>query len=1163
MAEQLLGDRYRLVRKVLPGNTSRGIPELWEAHDSGDIYYAKVWRRPKGAHSDIQALWNREVRSLSRLQGYPGAGQLFARLHDLDANENAFFAILDGGRRSLLSEVIEQRSSHDWLTNLGEVGRRRNLWEGLLRIAEAIVVLHRDGTLHRSISTSSIFVGPNGGADFRLSGFEWSLRVAGREGAAREIGRNAKHPRAPELDKNEGEYSTATDWFDFGLVAAELFGAKVRGTKKRAEIRASIGRLGNLNEAERYILNRLIAEDFENRLLDGEEIVQDLTNLVRTLGKTLLGTGRSLIVALRPAVSGELTQAVFAASKHNVSADEPLAICDWVKKDLAGDIKIISRAKPYPHYVLQGKCLEYRAKQWSLNGLETWDIAFCEQIEQKPKSLPDDEVYSLGERNLDVITFSRAVQKTRSIRDRSLSWERAFPFRENRTVLPQELADVHDFFRVTQQLTTVLTAAEICPVVVTELNVGNVETTISVTPIEDGRRNNVAQALGIPNPSEQLRDWFEFGVEDVDIDEDGDPTSDRYYLLEKPKLTGEDDRTQWQFIGATATVNGPVYRFKYRGVRNIAKRHLFLAKNHEGTIKQLRRQHKAISDLTAHEGLLRFLADPQSSMRFRRDRAPNQSSKISLDKSKQDALKGLWATEPAFLVQGPPGTGKTTLIKAFIDILFKEDPSAQVLISAHSHHTVDDVRNKISELFEENALTKPILLRLGGKIKTRHDVEPVTQEILKNMLKSDLYDRSPEHLQQRLRDCALVSDEIANDEDADLHAMQILCQDAANVTFTTLNAGPLAELNERGRRFDWSIIEEAGKAHGFDMAIALQESHRIILIGDHFQLSPFNARVLKDLLAEPLRVKTAIKQGAAFASGLVDPSLVEDNEERESFVERCSRWREMVNVFEYLFEQESNSSSDRTATWTLTDQHRMHPDIAELVGRTFYRDGQNGTILKTPEEVRTRFLGQSPFIISEGSKLESYPIIWCDVPWVQRKRWAEGEVDGLFVSPVETETLARVLSQIHPKGDTKCEVQILSPYNNQLDAIRTKIAEMSNNNEIPHMFKPPFNLKFKSRMGATVDEFQGSEADIVIVSLVRNNGLPPAKSLGFLKESNRMNVLLSRARHKLVIIGSWDFFDSRCDKFTNEDDEHYYIGTMMSVMKSLECEDRLKIVRDF
>jgi hypothetical protein len=98
----------------------------------------------------------------------------------------------------------------------------------------------------------------------------------------------------------------------------------------------------------------------------------------------------------------------------------------------------------------------------------------------------------------------------------------------------------------------------------------------------------------------------------------------------------------------------------------------------------------------------------------------------------------------------------------------------------------------------------------------------------------------------------------------------------------------------RGRRFDWSIIEEAGKAHGFDMAAALQESHRILLIGDHFQLPPFDALRIRNLLSEPLRVRNAIRVGAQFGPGLIDASIVEDVDETDSFDIRCGQWREMV-----------------------------------------------------------------------------------------------------------------------------------------------------------------------------------------------------------------------------------------------------------------------------
>lgn len=153
MAELVLGN-YRLSRKIIQGNSKRGVPDLWQAEDLGDLYYAKVWPKYGGDNHELQALWNREIRGLMRLQGYPGASDLFVKLRDLNSSDKYFFAILEGGRRQILSKVLEERSRYPWLVNLAEVGRRRPLWEGLLRIAEGLSILHREGTLHRSLSPS-------------------------------------------------------------------------------------------------------------------------------------------------------------------------------------------------------------------------------------------------------------------------------------------------------------------------------------------------------------------------------------------------------------------------------------------------------------------------------------------------------------------------------------------------------------------------------------------------------------------------------------------------------------------------------------------------------------------------------------------------------------------------------------------------------------------------------------------------------------------------------------------------------------------------------------------------------------------------------------------------------------------------------------------------
>ncbi|KAG9027743.1 hypothetical protein FS842_004883, partial [Serendipita sp. 407] len=66
----------------------------------------------------------------------------------------------------------------------------------------------------------------------------------------------------------------------------------------------------------------------------------------------------------------------------------------------------------------------------------------------------------------------------------------------------------------------------------------------------------------------------------------------------------------------------------------------------------------------------------------------------------------------------------------------------------------------------------------------------------------------------------------------------------------------------------------------------------------------------------------------------------------------------------------------------------------------------------------------------------------------------------------------------------------------------------------------------------TVDNFQGEEADVVILSLVRNHGYEKAGTIGFLKSPNRVNVALTRARHGLFVFGNGDLLSSKSDMWT-------------------------------
>lgn len=1147
--------RYTLKRKILVGNPKRGIPELWLSQDAGDIYYIKIWQKNSGEETAIQGLWNREVRGLMRLQSYPGASELFVKLRDLDSDDKRYYAVIEGGRNLLLEQALNERARYPWLVNLSEASRRRALWEGLLKIARAVGLLHREGTLHRSLGPGAVFVDPEGLGEFRLSGFEWSLRVSGN-GNGNENPVADRKFSAPELDKGRSEYSTATDWFDYGLLCGEVFGLPVKSISKRSAIQTIISDIRYLRDAERAIIADLLLDDQDARLTDTEEIEQRLAGILSDLGAVTSSATRSLTLAMRLGPDREISQRIEVASERLAKADDPISQRNWIQRDIEERCQIIGRTSPNFHYVLKGAQLEYRLSPWSLSGSETWDVAFCERLERKPRVSPDDQVFVGNDKRIEVQLYPHVRSNFSRARDRSAPWNKTFPINKPKLSLPPDLRTIHEFFRVTQQLDAVVIAAQICAAEVRDVDYTETETFVSIAPVHEPARSDLAKALKLASPADQLSDLFRLGASDFLDDDDTDTNGyGDFSLLDRPTIGSETSTIVWKFVRSTSTPATPVYVFKAPGRVPEPSGRVYLARNHGGNLAQLKRRHKAIDDLRLFGGLLRYISAPHENSRTTTELSPISKPTVVLDDRKRDILERIWRTYPAFAVQGPPGTGKTTLLQAFLERLLSADMTAQVLVTAHSHHTVDDVRRKTTELLEKLGLADDlIMVRLGGPASDS-DPSQIAERILQRLSRSELGRTAPEKIRARIDNALGFGRQ--GDESADFRTMQLLVQDAANITYCTLNSSGLADLADRGRRFDWSVIEEAGKAHGFDMATALQESHRLLLIGDHHQLPPFNVDRFVEILSDPARVKNAIETGSRFAPSLIDPSLVVDDDTREPLEQRCADWLRMIRFFGALFERGATGQYGVSSSATLTSQHRMHPHIADLVGRVFYPDEGDGTLINSPVETVERFKEPPPFLIKSDSWMPEHRLVWCDIEWIQKDKFAEGEVEGLFASEVEANCVSNILNQFSSLPDLPCEVQILSPYNNQLRAIRATLESQHASGQLEEMFHPPFDLMSGKRMGATVDEFQGSEADLVVVSLVRNNGLVPRKSIGFLKERNRMNVLLSRAKHKLIIVGSWEFFATRCDEFTSDYDDHSYLADLMREVEAARKSGRL------
>ena len=276
------------------------------------------------------------------------------------------------------------------------------------------------------------------------------------------------------------------------------------------------------------------------------------------------------------------------------------------------------------------------------------------------------------------------------------------------------------------------------------------------------------------------------------------------------------------------------------------------------------------------------------------------------------------------------------------------------------------------------------------------------------------------------------------------------------------------------------ICEEAGKILGAHILTAFLPSvEHVILIGDHEQLRP----------------------------QINNHELRQDHPRGEWFALDVSLFERFVRP---------RPGEVKLPFITLRTQRRMHPSIAELVRKTLYPALEDhATVFDYPEVdgMRKRF-----FWLDHEHNEDSV---------------LERDVSKSFSksNAFEVKIIAAVVSHLvrqgtHGTGD----IVVLTPYLGQLRKIKQRLRSSSeivvgerdladldargiqdDSGVTTNRLIGPWKTTLSETLHvATVDNFQGEEAKIVVVSLVRSND---ERRCGFLKTSNRINVFLSRARH--------------------------------------------------
>jgi len=178
-----------------------------------------------------------------------------------------------------------------------------------------------------------------------------------------------------------------------------------------------------------------------------------------------------------------------------------------------------------------------------------------------------------------------------------------------------------------------------------------------------------------------------------------------------------------------------------------------------------------------------------------------------------------------------------------------------------------------------------------------------------------------------------------------------------------------------------------------------------------------------------------------------------------------------------------------TVARLLTTQYRMHADIARFSSHEFY----GGRLIADPSVVG--HLLRDLEGIADAPPFDT-PIEFIDTAGAGFDE-EEEEEGSSRENPQEANLTIRVVKELIAGGLSAAQVSVITPYNAQARLIRAAFPDG----------EPEVD---------SVDGFQGREKEAIVVSMVRSNH---EGQIGFLADTRRMNVAMTRARRKLILIG--------------------------------------------
>lgn len=424
-----------------------------------------------------------------------------------------------------------------------------------------------------------------------------------------------------------------------------------------------------------------------------------------------------------------------------------------------------------------------------------------------------------------------------------------------------------------------------------------------------------------------------------------------------------------------------------------------------------------------------------------------------LNASQQAAVDKIVAANDLAIVHGPPGTGKTTTLVQAIKALIKQDHK-QILVVAPSNTAVDLLSEKLSDeglnvlrvgnparvserlmsLTLDSRVSEHSSMKEIGKLKKQaNEFRNMAHKYKRNFGKAERDQRKA--LFDEARNIMKQVDK------TEQYIIDDLLSKAQVITATLVGAN---HYTVRNLTYHTVVIDEAGQALEPACWIPILKAQKVVLAGDHCQLSP------------------TVKSNEAAKNGL-----------STTLLEKCVALHPEAVVL-------------------LEEQYRMNEMIMGYSSSIFYQDK-----LRAHGSVAQHLLF-----------LEDKPLAFVDTAGCGFDEKSEGTST---TNPDEAAFLYKHLTLLVTElrsryGDHELpNIAIISPYKQQIQVLKEQLLHS------------PVLQSYGNRISVnTIDSFQGQERDIVYISMTRSNS---ENNIGFLSDIRRMNVAMTRARKKLVVIG--------------------------------------------